>query len=181
MNNKKNISAITMLVLLLTGCKSQVDEVQQEMNRIRSTSPLAIQAAPVFTPVPTYDYAAQQFRNPFLPSSLALELQTMAGKRVFPNLNRQPQPLETFELEKLIMKGSLKDKMGQVLALIQTPDGQIERVQRGNYLGMNQGRIVNITPVQIDLIEIVPDGRDGYVERPRTLVLVGSGQQTERK
>ena len=23
------------------------------------------------------------------------------------------------------------------------------------------------------LVEIVPDGRDGYVERPRTLVLIG--------
>ena len=40
-------------------------------------------------------------------------------------------------------------------------------------MGMNQGRIVGISPTQIDLVEIVPDGRDGYVERPRTLVLIG--------
>ena len=26
---------------------------------------------------------------------------------------------------------------------------------------------------QIDLIEIIPDGREGYVERPRSLVLIG--------
>jgi len=57
--------------------------------------------------------------------------------------------------------------------LIQTPDGEIERIQRGSYMGMNHGRVINITPTQIDLVEIVPDGREGYVERPRSLVLLG--------
>ena len=70
------------------------------------------------------------------------------------------------------MKGSMRNSRGQVMALIQTPDHQIERVQVGNYIGMNQGRITHIGPTQIDLVEIVPDGREGYVERPRTLVLV---------
>ena len=168
--------SVVCSILIVSGCKTRVEEVQQEMNAIRIQSPLPIEAAPVFTPVPMYEYAAQQFRNPFLPNSLAIELKTMAGKQVFPNLNRQPQPLESFELEKLTMKGSLKDKSGEILALLKTPDGQIERVQRGNYIGMNQGRITQITPTQIDLIEIVPDGRDGFVERPRTLVLVGPGQ-----
>lgn len=165
-------------LLLLSGCDSRVQEVQQKMDQIRNESPLPIEPAPVFTPVPMYQYAAQNFRNPYLPNSMADELKVMAGKQVFPNVNRQTQPLESYELDKLIMKGSLKSRTGQVIALIQTPDGQIERVQRGNYLGMNQGRIVNISPVQIDLIEIVPDGRDGFVERPRTMVLVGPGQQS---
>ena len=40
-------------------------------------------------------------------------------------------------------------------------------------MGMNQGRIIEITPIRIDLLEIVPDGRDGYIERPRSLVLIG--------
>ena len=62
---------------------------------------------------------------------------------------------------------------GQILALIQTPDGEIERVQIGNYMGLNEGRIVAISPTQIDLMEIVPDGRDGFIERPRSLVLIG--------
>ena len=44
---------------------------------------------------------------------------------------------------------------------------------QGFNIGMNQGRITHIGPTQIDLVEIVPDGREGYVERPRTLVLIG--------
>ncbi len=108
-----------------------------------------------------------------MPSSLAAELKIMAGKRVYPNFSRAPQPLENYALEALNMKGSMRNNRGQILALIQTPDHQIERVQVGNYMGMNQGRITHISPTQIDLVEIVPDGREGYVERPRTLVLIG--------
>jgi type IV pilus assembly protein PilP len=108
-----------------------------------------------------------------MPSSLAAELKIMAGKRVYPNFARQPQPLESYALESLNMKGSMRSQSGQILALIQTPDGEIERVQVGSFMGMNQGRIVKITPTQIDLIEIIPDGREGYVERPRSMVLIG--------
>ncbi len=43
------------------------------------------------------------------------------------------------------MKGSMRQN-GQILALIQTPDGEIERIQRGSYMGVNHGRVVNITP-----------------------------------
>jgi type IV pilus assembly protein PilP len=134
---------------------------------------LPIEEKPDFPPVPTYDYAAQQLKSPFLPSSLAAELKTMSGKRVYPNKSRTLQPLEYYPLESLNMKGSFRNAAGKIAALIQAPDGEIERVQVGSYLGTNHGRITRIAPTQIDLVEIIPDGRDGYVERPRSLVLLG--------
>ncbi|RKG40447.1 pilus assembly protein PilP [Acinetobacter rongchengensis] len=158
---------------LLVGCDSRIDAVNQQMANIRNEQPLPIEPAPVFTPVPSFNYSAQQLRSPFLPSSLANELKIMSGKRVYPNFSRQSQPLESYPLESLTLKGSMKSNTGQIVGLIQTPDGEIERVQRGNYMGMNQGRIIEITPTRIDLLEIVPDGRDGYIERPRSLVLIG--------
>jgi type IV pilus assembly protein PilP len=171
--NIKKITLFSMLGLLLVGCDSRIDAVNQEMANIRNQPPLPIEPAPDFTSTETFVYAAHQLKSPFLPSSLAAELKIMAGKRVYPNFNRQQQPLESYALETLNMKGSLRNQAGGIIALIQTPDGQIERVQRGNYMGLNQGRIVNITPTQIDLIEVIPDGREGYVERPRSLILIG--------
>lgn len=167
------ISFGLLTLIALTGCESRIDAVNQEMANIRSQPPLPIEPAPVFNPVPTFNYSAQQLRSPMLPNSLANELKIMSGKRVYPNFSRPAQPLESYTLESLNLKGSMKGKNGQILALIQTPDGEIERVQRGNYMGVNQGRIVNITPTRIDLLEIVPDGREGYIERPRSLVLLG--------
>lgn len=172
MNNYKLLFSF-MAGLVLVGCDSKIDAVNQKMAEFRNEPALPIEPAPVFSPVPLFNYSAHQLKSPFMPSSLAAELKIMAGKRVYPNFNRQPQPLESYALESLNMKGSMRGKTNETIALIQTPDRQIERVQVGNYLGMNQGRVVKISPTQIDLVEIVPDGRDGYVERPRTLVLIG--------
>ena len=157
----------------LVGCDSRIDAVNQRMAEIRNEPALPIEPAPVFAPVPLFNYAAHQLKSPFMPSSLAAELKIMAGKQVYPNFNRQPQPLESYALESLNMKGSMRGKGNNTIVLVQTPDVQVERVQVGSYVGVNQGRITKISPTQIDLVEIVPDGRDGYVERPRTLVLIG--------
>lgn len=169
----KKITLSLLLGMLLVGCDSRIDAVNEQMANIRNQPPLPIEPAPIFSPVPTFNYSAHQLKSPFLPSSLAAELRVMAGKRVYPNLSRQLQPLESYAIESLNMKGSMRSQSGQIVALIQTPDGEIERIQRGSYMGVNHGRVVHITPTQIDLVEIIPDGRDGYVERPRSLVLIG--------
>lgn len=171
--NHLKITFALLCGFVLIGCDSRIDYVNNEMAAIRAQAPLAIEPAPVFTPVPNYHYAAHPLRSPFIPTSLAIELKRMDGKRVFPNMARQLQPLESYPLEALNMKGSMRGGEGDVVAFIQTPDKEVERIQVGSYMGMNHGRVVKITPLQIDLVEIIPDGREGYVERPRSLVLVG--------
>ena len=171
----KNIK-ITLALLsvgILSGCESRIDIVNEEMANIRNQPTLPIEPAPDFVTTESFAYSAHQLKSPFMPSSLAAELKVMDGKRVYPNFARQLQPLESYALESLKMKGSLRNQAGQILALIQTPDREVERIQRGSYMGLNHGRVINITPTQIDLIEIIPDGREGYVERPRSLVLIG--------
>lgn len=171
--NKSILFTFAVMGTLLSGCSSRVEFVNSEMATIRNQPPLPIEPPPIYEPAPQFQYAAQNLRSPFLPSSLYTELKIMAGKRVYPDLNRVAQPLEAYALETLMFKGSMKDVHGKIVALIQTPDGQISRVQVGNYMGLNMGHIVKITSTQIDLIEIISDGRDGYVERPRSLVLLG--------
>ena len=45
-----------------------------------------------------------------MPSSLAAELKIMAGKRVYLNLSRQLQPLESYAIESLNMKEYARTK-----------------------------------------------------------------------
>lgn len=165
--------AVISLAILMTGCESRTDQVQVKMQEIRNQPPLPVQPPPTFTPVPNYSYSGYQLKSPFIPTSLAEELRVRAGKRVYPNLSRPLQPLENYALEDLIMKGIMRDAAGNIVALVRTPDGELEKVQRGSYMGQNHGRIVTINPNQMELLEIVPDGQDGYIERPRTLVLHG--------
>ena len=53
-------------------------------------------------------------------------------------------------------------------ALIQTPDDTIQRVLTGNYLGQNNGKIIEVGNDGVELIEIIPDGFGGWRE-PRVV------------
>jgi type IV pilus assembly protein PilP len=41
----------------------------------------------------------------------------------------------------------------------------------GNRMGQNDGRVTDITPNKISLVELVPDGLGGYIERPAAMAL----------
>jgi type IV pilus assembly protein PilP len=90
---------------------------------------------------------------------------------VEPDLDRPREVLENFDLKSLTMVGTLQGVGGGLFALIRDGSGGIHRVRSGNYMGQNYGRIVGISETRIELIEIVPNGRGGWVERPRSLSL----------
>ena len=56
-------------------------------------------------------------------------------------------------------------------ALIKTPDSNLFRVSRGNYLGQNFGRITDIDDVSVKLKEMVQDSAGDWIERVSTLQL----------
>ena len=58
-----------------------------------------------------------------------------------------------------------------LFGLVQTRDGLVHRVLPGNHLGQADGRITAIEEGKISLIEIVPDGMGGFIERPAALAL----------
>jgi type IV pilus assembly protein PilP len=70
------------------------------------------------------------------------------------------------------MVGTLAQN-GSMFALIKDADGGVHRVQHGDYLGTDHGQIVTIDEGELELIEIVPDGTGGWVERARTVSLAG--------
>ncbi|OYW85889.1 MAG: hypothetical protein B7Z22_07695 [Hyphomonas sp. 32-62-5] len=41
----------------------------------------------------------------------------------------------------------------------------------GNFLGQNDGRVVQVAPDRVELVELVSDGGGGWVERQATLSL----------
>ena len=88
-----------------------------------------------------------------------------------PDLDRPREVLENFDLKSLAMVGTLQGVEGNLFALIRDNSGGIHRVRTGNYMGQNYGRIVGVSETRIELIEIVPNGRGGWVERPRSLSL----------
>ncbi|HEY5716107.1 MAG TPA: pilus assembly protein PilP [Psychromonas sp.] len=117
-------------------------------------------------------FTQQGARNPFSePQAEAIASVASAPKSCpQPNLNRKKQALETYSLDNLTMRGTvLVDQ--QIWALVQVTDGELYKVKPGYYLGLNHGRVLNITGDKIDLLELAPDQDGCWQERITQITL----------
>lgn len=163
---------VVIAAVSLVGCfGGDEEDVRVRVEAIKAKPRGRIEPPPEFTPMPTFTYAAHQLRSPFAPPEAFEQVKVSVGRKVVPDLNRAQEYLERYNIEVLRFTGHIQRPGGPLYALIQDGEGATQRVKVGNYLGKNHGRIVEITPTQVSIIEIVPDGRDGWVERPRSLVL----------
>lgn len=80
------------------------------------------------------------------------------------------EELENFELDSLRMVGTLQDD-DELWGIIQDNAGTVHRVQIGNYLGRNYGKILNIQEDRIELREVVKDSEGRWEERQAKLAL----------
>lgn len=157
--------------LFLSACqKGSHQDIVDFIEESKRKQPGKVKALPVYSPYKPYVYNATQLRNPFEPPALVEKKVLAASSNVKPDLDRQKQRLENFEFSSLRMVGTIK-KRGVLWALIQDPEGSIERVKPGYYLGKNHGRITEMNNQNIDVVEIVPNGLDGWLERPNIITL----------
>lgn len=155
------------VLLLLGGCASDMDELQQQVTEIKSRPGERIEPLPEIKPYEAFAYGATSMRSPFIPSAPA---RGDVASAVRPDIKRSREFLEQFPLDTMRMVGTLQ-LQGRNYALVQGKDGLVHRVLPGNFMGQNDGRIVGITSTKISIIEIVPDGLGGYIERPAALAL----------
>jgi type IV pilus assembly protein PilP len=163
---------LSATVLSMTGCTDRIGMAEQAMTDIRNQPAQPIEPPPKAELVEDFVYSASAQRSPFLPPSLVnVEGPTTSIDGVRPDITRVKEPLEQYELIATGFSwcGGISLKVNSY-ALIQRPDGSVASVKVGDYLGLNDGRIVEITPTQINLIEIVPDSRAGFIEKPQSLV-----------
>jgi type IV pilus assembly protein PilP len=161
--------AVVLAVLAvgaLSACSNDMDELQQQIEQVKKLPGGHVESLPEIKPYETFAYDATSIRSPFVPGAPAAA--TNAGLR--PDQRRNREFLEQFSLDTLKMVGTL-DLGGRNYGLVQTQDGLVHRVLPGNYVGQNDGRITSISGSKINLVEIVPDGVGGYIERPAALGL----------
>ncbi len=166
--------AITLL-LLLAGCGQQdMNDLKRFVAEVKAHPPRQIEPIPQIKQVATFLYVGGSRRDPFKPSEKAVDVFKVSdGTGPRPDPNRRKEELEAFPLDSLRMVGIL-DRKGRRYGLVRTPDGIIHRVKVGNYIGQNDGRIINIEDDKISIMELVPNGRGGYLERRAMLVLTKS-------
>jgi type IV pilus assembly protein PilP len=155
------------LALAVTACTPGEDP-RQWVAREKAKKGAPLQPLPVIKTFETFLYKDQSLRDPFGPS--AEEQEQAANSGPHPDQNRPREPLEAFPLDGLKMSGTLGSG-GRMEGLVRDPDGVVHRVHVGNYIGQNYGRITAINEDRIELVELVPNGAGGWMERPATIAL----------
>lgn len=169
MRDWSNIAALGAVSLLLLagigGCTTDREELEQYIAEVKKRPGGRIEPLPEIKPYESFVYNAIDQRSPF-----SIAAPSGVGDGVRPDTKRNREFLEQFSLDTLSMVGTLK--LGsRSFGLVQTKDGLVHRVLPGQYMGQNDGKITSISDSKIALVEIVPDGMGGYMERPAAIGL----------
>ena len=158
-----------LLTFGLTACSQSNDDLMIFIDETKSKHVGSVQPLPTFEPYKNFTYAAAELRDPF---EAAFEADPDEGtdNGLRPNATRPKEPLETYPLDTLRMVG-IHVQHENTWGLVKDPNNVVHRVQTGNYAGQNEGQIVSVTEKQIDIIEIIPDGLGGYIERTASMVI----------
>ena len=158
-------AGIAMLATALAACGGSKGDLESWVAEVRAKPAPPLDPLPVMQQFETFEYDAQNLRDPF---SEMFNGGEGAGPR--PDAGRRKQTLEQFPLDSLDMVGTLGNGKNLV-ALVMAPDKVTYRVQPGAYLGQSDGRVTAINEDRVELVELVPDGAGGWLERPATILL----------
>lgn len=172
--NRQRVLHILTGALFLSGCAGSADkngELRAYIEEVKARPAGAIEELPSFRPFEPFIYSSAGIRSPFdLPIDVQQRQFVRSDKDIKPDFSREKEFLESFDLGALSMVGSLEQR-GTLWALIKDASGGIHRVSTGNFVGKNHGKIVEADTAKIKVVEIVSDGLDGWVERPRIIAL----------
>lgn len=163
----RTLATGALALLWLSGCSTDMDKLQAQVAEIKSRPGERIEPLPEIKAYERFAYDASGIRSPFVPSAPA---RSDVASALRPDNKRTREFLEQFPLDTMSMVGTLQ-LQGNSYGLVQGKDGLVHRVLPGSFMGQNDGRVISITPTRISIIEIVPDGLGGYIERPAALAL----------
>lgn len=163
---------VAVVITGIAAC-TPTDDLRQWVAQEKSKKGAPLQPLPVIKTFETFIYQDKDRRNPFELSAEEQEQAAVSGPQ--PDPNRPREPLESFPLDGLKMSGTL-GLAKSMEGLVRDPEGVVHRVRVGNYLGQNYGRITAVAEDRIDLVELIPNGAGGWMERAATIAL-GDGKQ----
>jgi type IV pilus assembly protein PilP len=162
-----SLACVIAVTAALGGC-SEGSDLRQWVAQEKAKKGAPLDPLPVIKTFETFEYKEQDARDPF--TTAAADEEQTANTGPHPDQDRAREPLEAFPLDGLSMSGTL-GLAKAIEGLVRDPDGVVHRVHVGNYLGQNYGRVTSISEDHIELVELVPNGSGGWMERQATIAL----------
>jgi len=170
-------SVLVGFAVMLTACSGSdgYEDLDEFMKAADNKPAGRIEPLPEMVVYQSFEYSEAGSRSPFTPPIEEVDESIQLAddqSNIKPNLDRPKEVLESFQLTELKMVGTLQKQDSETLwALVADNQGGVHRVKEGQYMGNNHGRVVGIQTSSISLIEIVPNGGGGWIERPRSVML----------
>lgn len=159
--------AVALACLALAACAKGTGDLQVKIDEIKAIKGAPLEPLPVMKTFEVFEYKAHDLRDPFTPS---VEEDPTVAQGPRPDESRQKETLEQFPLDALDMVGTL-GLTADVTGLVKDPDGVIHQVRPDNYMGQNFGRITAVYEDRIELVELIPNGVGGWIERPASIAI----------
>ena len=164
-----NIRHLLMLACascLLAACSGGTKVTEAWVADVKARPAPPLDPLPVMKQFETFEYSGVGLRDPFA----VPEPDRNSGGGLRPDANRRKEVLEAYPLDSLNMVGTIGSGPG-IVALVLAPDKVTYRVRPGNYVGQNDGRVTALAEDHIEIVELVPDGAGGWLERQAKMAL----------
>ena len=169
MNRKFALVSLLMMLLLVSACqKKEKESLSRFIADASKLKASEIEPLPNLKPVENFAYSAQEFDDPFDVENLKPRKVVSARSGVGPDTNRRREPLENYPLDSLKMVGTLFRENDE-RAIILTPEGAVQTVVVGKFMGQNYGRIVSIDENEIVVKEQVLNSAGTWVGRDASI------------
>lgn len=162
------IFALLACTFLISGCVRDTSDLDGYIADVKARQSAPIEPIPEIKPFETFSYPTHALRDPFAPLDFSPQVETSRSSGPRPDDARPREALEEYPLDTLRLMGTLQQK-NNLWALIRDPSGTIHRVQTGNHMGKNHGRITQISEREVRLRELISDNAGGWIVREAAL------------
>lgn len=168
---------VVVLCGSLVGCsKGSMSDLESYVQGVLALKGGDIEPLPAIKPYEVYTYNSTGEKDPFEPFFRPNPADIPDGNAendsgVRPDPNRNREELEQYPLDSLRMVGTL-ERDDATWAVVVDTEGAVHRVQVGNYMGENHGKIVAVLEDRIELIEIARNVTGSWEQRPASLALI---------
>jgi len=143
----------------LVGCRANHESLPDYVDEVSRAASKQIPSLQPEEEFEVFAYSRQKQRSPFeLPVDAVVQSQPAVKKDCWQPVSRSAKaPLERFAISQLKFKGVIS-RDGKVSALIQIPNGKLAYIEKGQYMGVNHGRVSEINNQYLVISETRPDG-----------------------
>jgi len=170
----KNIMICLLSLTLFSCVEVELDDLHAFVADAKSKIYPINDKIPELKKIEALTYTGNEARDPFSEpkAEVVVPVASVPKSCPQPNFKRKKQALEMYSLDNLIMRGTLLIN-DELWALVQSSSGEIHKVKPGYYLGLNHGKVLEVTKAKIELLELASD-RDGCWQERITQIALQS-------